>query len=143
MARSKTTSTSSDTIQLGYNLRGIIVFAHGSRIESANEAVRKAASDLAIAGDFPAVEAAFLELGVPDLPGAVVRMVEGGVDEIVVVPYFLTLGLHMERDLPRLIDGIALANPGLDIRVTPPLDGHPALVQALLERARGSCNSLF
>ena len=113
----------------------IIVFAHGSRIESANDAVRKAAADLARAGGFPVVEAAFLELGKPDLGSAVAAVVSKGADHVTVIPYFLTLGLHMERDLPRLIDGIAAVHPGLDIRVTPPLDGHPALVQALLDRA--------
>ena len=117
---------------------GIIVFAHGSRIESANEAVRKVASDLARLGDFAAVEAAFLELGQPDLESAVAALAARGAKQVLVIPYFLTLGLHLERDLPRLIDGIALAHPGLDLRVTPPLDGHPALLEALLDRARAA-----
>lgn len=114
----------------------IIVFAHGSRIESANEAVRKVAADLARAGSFPLVEAAFLELGKPDLASAVASVASMGARQITVIPYFLTLGLHLERDLPRLIDEIAASHPGLEIRVTPPLDGHPALVEALLDRAR-------
>ena len=81
-------------------MRGIIVFAHGSRVESANQAVRNVAADLArVSGD--RVEAAFLELGQPDLPGAAARLVDAGADSITVVPYFLTLGMHMERDLPR------------------------------------------
>jgi len=45
---------------------GIIVFAHGSRIEPANQAVRSVAAGLARAGNFPHVEAAFLELGPRD-----------------------------------------------------------------------------
>jgi sirohydrochlorin ferrochelatase len=114
---------------------GIIVFAHGSRIESANQAVRAVAADLARAGNFPHVEAAFLELGQPPLDGAVTALMSKGVGKILVIPYFLTLGMHLERDLPRLIEGIAQAHPGLEISVTPPLDGHPALVQALLDRA--------
>jgi sirohydrochlorin cobaltochelatase len=57
---------------------------------------------------------------------------------VVVVPYFLTLGLHLQRDLPRLIDGVKRAHPGLDIDVTPPLDQHPAMADALLDRARES-----
>src|SRR5437763_15739055 len=116
-------------------MRGIIVFAHGSRVESANEAVRKVAGELARAGGFPHVEAAFLELGEPDLEGAAARLVEAGVDQITVIPYFLTLGLHMERDLPPLIEKISNTYSGLQIAVTPPLDGHPALVTALLDRA--------
>lgn len=119
-------------------MQAIILFAHGSRIESANEAVRKVASDLAKAGDFSIVEAAFLELGRPDLPGAAAGLFARGICEITVIPYFLTLGTHLERDLPRIVDGIVRAYPGLVMRVTPPLDGHPALIQALLDRARSS-----
>lgn len=110
------------------------MFAHGSRVESANEAVRIVAADLAKAGGFQA-EAAFLELGTPDLPGAAARLVEAGVDSITVIPYFLTLGLHMERDLPPLMESISRTYNGLPIAATPPLDGHPALVQILLDRA--------
>jgi sirohydrochlorin ferrochelatase len=114
---------------------GIIVFAHGSRIEPANQAVRSVAADLARAGNFAHVEAAFLELGQPALQGAVTTLLSNGVTRILVIPYFLTLGMHLERDLPRLIDAIAQAHPGIEISVTKPLDGHPALVQALLDRA--------
>lgn len=116
-------------------MTGIIVFAHGSRIESANEAVRAVAANLAKAGNFSHVEAAFLELGQPSLDGAVTALLSQGVTRILVIPYFLTLGMHLERDLPRLVGAIAQAHPGLEISVTPPLDGHPALLHALLDRA--------
>ena len=116
-------------------MTGYIVFAHGSRIESANEAVRSAADALARTGGFSHVQPAFLELGQPDLPGAVSRLVAAGVDRIVVIPYFLTLGIHMERDLPALIQNISNEYNGLEIAVTSPLDGHPGLIQALLDRA--------
>jgi len=90
---------------------------------------------LARAGNFAHVEAAFLELGEPDLVGATARLVEQGAERIVVLPYFLTLGLHMERDLPRLIEGIANRYKGLEVLVGAPLDGHPALVEILLDRS--------
>ena len=114
----------------------IIVFAHGSRIESANEAVRNVAAELARQGGFPHVEAAFLELGKPDLEGAIVRLAAEGVRQFIVIPYFLTLGLHMDRDLPRIAEDISNKYNDLEIQVAPPLDGHPALVQVLLARAR-------
>ena len=114
----------------------IIVFAHGSRIESANEAVRKVAAEVARQGGFPHVEAAFLELGKPDLEGAIVELAAKGVRKFIVIPYFLTLGLHLERDLPRIAAEISNKHNELQVRVAPPLDGHPALVQVLLARAR-------
>jgi len=114
---------------------GIIVFGHGSRVESANESVRQAARDLARAGAFPHVEPAFLELGAPDLAGAVDRLAAAGILHIKVIPYFLTLGTHLERDLPRLVQDISNRNSNLQIEITAPLDGHPGLIAALLDRA--------
>ena len=114
--------------------RGIIIFAHGSRVQSANDAVRRVAADLAKLGSFRHVEPAFLELGQPGLSGATAKLAAQGIDEIVVIPYFLTLGLHLERDLPKLVAEASSAYPNLKITVTPPLDGHPGLVPILLDR---------
>jgi len=115
-------------------MTGFIVFAHGSRIESANQAVRDIAARMA-ASRGEMVEAAFLELGQPDLTGAAALLVTRGASHIIVIPYFLTLGTHMQRDLPRLVQDAARQNGGVEIEVTSPLDGHPALLEALLDRA--------
>lgn len=116
-------------------MTGYVVFAHGSSVESANEAIREVTAQLKQKGGYEAVEAAFLEGGRPDLQGAVEALASRGVEKIIVIPYFLTLGLHLQRDLPRLIREIEGAHPGLSIGVTPPLDGHPAMIDALLDRA--------
>ena len=124
---------------------GIVIFAHGSRIESANEAVRAVAAALARSPVAPAALArsasarvvpAFLELGEPDLETAASRLAGLGVTRLVIVPYFLTLGIHMERDLPRIAERISLTHKGLEVIIAPPLDGHPALLQILQDRVR-------
>ena len=122
-------------------MTGFVVFAHGSRIEAANEAVREISYGMAKmlngAGDI-VVEPGFLELGTPDLPGAVERLIARGATRVIVIPYFLTLGRHVEQDLPLIVDGISQRHAGIGIEITPPLDGHPALLDILLERARGA-----
>ena len=115
-------------------MTGFIVFAHGSRVESANQAVREVVSKMAASGRH-VVEAAFLELGAPDLAGATALLIARGAKRIVVIPYFLTLGTHLQRDLPRLAQASSRANGDIEMQITPPLDGHPALVEALLDRA--------
>lgn len=120
-------------------MTGYIVFAHGSSVETANEAVRSITAQLRARGGYEAVETAFLEGGRPDLEGAIDALSARGIEKIVVIPYFLTLGLHLQRDLPRLIKEIEVSRPGLRIGVTPPLDGHPAMIEALLDRAQASC----
>lgn len=115
-------------------MTGFVVFAHGSRVESANQAVRDVVSKMAASGDH-AVEAAFLELGTPDLTAAAGLLIARGARRIVVIPYFLTLGTHLQRDLPRLVQDASRAHGNVEMHITAPLDGHPALVQALLDRA--------
>jgi sirohydrochlorin ferrochelatase len=103
-------------------------------VESANEAVRAVARDAARSGGWDLYETAFLEAP-PRLEDAVRKLVAGGAEEVVVTPYFLTLGIHLQRDLPKLVEDLR-ARFGVAIRVTPPLDGHPALSQILVERAQ-------
>ena len=114
----------------------IIVFAHGSRIEPANRAVRTVAADLARAGGYPIVEAAFLELGTPSLEEAADLLVAQGVERIVIIPYFLTPGTHLERDLPSIVERILKKHQDIQAIATASLDGHPGLVQILADRAR-------
>jgi sirohydrochlorin ferrochelatase len=122
-------------------MTGFVVFAHGSRVENANQAVRDVSVQMAASGQHM-VEAAFLELGQPDLAGAARRLVSRGAKRIVVIPYFLTLGTHMQRDLPRLASEASRVNGGIEIQITSPLDGHPGLLQALLDRASEALNNV-
>lgn len=115
---------------------GVVVFAHGSSVESANEAVRIVARIISEDPGFPLVATSFLDGGKPDLPTAVEELLAKGADRILVVPYFLTVGLHLQRDLPDLIEKIKSERNGLSIEVTPPLDGHPMLGLILRDRAK-------
>lgn len=114
----------------------IIVFAHGSSVETANEAVRAVTRIVSAQGEFDLTDTAFLEAAKPDLPESVARMVEAGAERVIVVPYFLTLGIHLKRDLPRIVDQLTARYDGLTIEVTEPLDGHSALSRIVLERAQ-------
>lgn len=117
-------------------ITGVAVFAHGSSVESANEAVRIVAKSISSDKAFPLHVTCFLDGGKPDLPVAIEQLLSQGATRILIVPYFLTVGLHLKRDLPDLIRQIQAAHPELPIEVTPPLDGHPALGEILLDRAR-------
>ena len=117
---------------------GIIVFAHGSRIEPANQAVRSVAADLARAGGYAIVEAAFLEIGSPSLEEAADLFIARGVERIVIIPYFLTPGTHLERDLPTIVDRIIKKHKNVQVISTASLDGHPGLVEILADRANAA-----
>jgi len=117
---------------------GFVIFAHGSRLEPANETVRIVAADMARRGGYELVETAFLDLAHPTLSEAVGKIVSQGAARVVVIPYFLVQGTHLQRDLRQLVEEILVSRPHLEILVTEPLDGHPCLSQILLDRARAS-----
>lgn len=117
-------------------MTALVVFAHGSSVAAANEAVARVTERMAAEGGYELVETSYLEMAQPDLPAAVERVIERGATRVIVIPYFLTLGIHLRRDLPRIVEGIGSIHPGVRIDVTEPLDGHPSLVGILLDRAR-------
>ena len=81
-------------------------------------------------------ETAFLEAA-PLLDDAVPKLVAAGAEEILVLPYFLTLGIHLQRDLPKIVERLSREH-SVTIRVTEPLDGHPSLSTILVDRAAGA-----
>ena len=116
-------------------MTGLVVFAHGSSVAAADEAVMRVTARMASEGGYELVETAYLEMAQPDLREAVARLAARGAKRIVVIPYFLTLGIHLRRDLPRIVEELTGIHEGVHIDVTEPLDGHPSLVGILLERA--------
>ncbi|HET8550054.1 MAG TPA: CbiX/SirB N-terminal domain-containing protein [Bryobacteraceae bacterium] len=116
-------------------MTGVIVFAHGSTVESANDAVRTVTSEFARRGGYALTGTAFLDCAPPTLADEVARLVAAGASRIIVVPYFLTLGIHLQRDLPNIIEKIR-EREHVPVDVAEPLDGHPALVDIVLDRAR-------
>tara|TARA_Y100000588_G_C14280064_1_gene936605 strand:+ start:4343 stop:4732 length:390 start_codon:yes stop_codon:yes gene_type:complete len=120
---------------------GLIVFAHGSTVPEANEAVRKVAEKTAQRCGLKFWSQAFLEPIQPDLATAVQRLSQEGVQKIVVTPYFLTMGVHLQKDLPRILERVSSDYPSIEIVCSPSLDGNPALVDILVryvEQALGS-----
>lgn len=111
----------------------LILFAHGSAIAAANEVVERVATQLAQRARRPAV-AAFLEKAQPDLAGAIARLVEAGAKRVIIVPYFLTMGTHISRDLPELARQQQTVFPGLQVHIAAPMEGHPLLLDVLIER---------
>ena len=112
---------------------GLIVFAHGSTVSEANEAVRKVAEKTAQRCGLKFWSQAFLDPVQPDLGAAVGRLSAEGAQKIVVTPYFLTMGVHLQKDLPRILEQVSSSYPSVEIVCSPSLDGNPLLIDILTE----------
>lgn len=96
--------------------RVVVVIAHGSRLEAANEEVRRLATQLQEIIQLP-VLAAFLECAEPDIPNGLDQALAKSPREILVLPYFLTQGRHVQEDIPRLLATKARAYPETSIKL--------------------------
>ncbi len=114
----------------------VIVFAHGSRVEEGNRGVHNLAQQIQETGGFARVRAAFLDIAQPDLATAVEDAAAAGLSKIIVIPYFLTMGKHLSRDLPELVASIQQRHPELQIQTAKALEGHPLIPSLVLARIR-------
>lgn len=114
----------------------VILFAHGSAVEEANNGVRELALRIQTIGPCDYVRASFLGPGRPELGEAIAEAVEAGYQRIVVIPYFLTLGIHLRRDLPALVSAEKQKHPNIEIQVGRSLEDHPEMASLVLSRIR-------
>ncbi len=114
----------------------VLLIAHGSRQPAANRDLVELAERIASAGDYTTVEPCFLELAEPDIPTGVDRCAASGAARVLMVPYFLSAGIHLERDLASARDAAAREHPAVAFELAPPLGPHPlldALVRARIQ----------
>jgi len=111
----------------------IVLVAHGSRSEPANDAHRSVADRLQQAADAPVV-AAFLELAEPSIPAAIADVVDAGADLVLVLPHFLYPGRHLARDIPALVAESADRHPGVRVEMLEAFGADPGVLELLTEQ---------
>jgi sirohydrochlorin ferrochelatase len=113
----------------------LLLIAHGSRQPEANDDLHHVAEEMRRRG-YSITVASFLELADPGIDDGGARCVAEGADRIILLPYFLSAGVHVRRDLAAARDRLANRFPGVDVRLAEPLGRHPALLDVVAARAR-------
>ncbi len=113
----------------------ILLIAHGSREADANADLHHIADCLRRRGE-AIVAASFLELAEPRIAEGGRMCVEAGAGRVVLVPYFLSAGVHVRRDLTQAREELARAFPGVAFVLAEPLGRHPLLLEVVAERVR-------
>ena len=116
------------------NEKAILLLGHGSKAPEANETLRKVAASVKAAGGYGAVLPAFLQMAKPDFQEGVDELVSMGFNEIILMPYFLYMGLHVTQDLPEEMDKALARYPGLTLTFAKNLGYHDKLVDITVER---------
>jgi sirohydrochlorin ferrochelatase len=114
----------------------LLLIAHGSREAEANADLHHVVATLRSRGEYPIIEACFLELAQPDIDAGAAGCVAQGANRVLLVPYFLAAGVHVRRDLEQARARLSERYPQIEVRLAEPLGRHPMLVEVLAERAR-------
>jgi sirohydrochlorin ferrochelatase len=112
----------------------VLLIAHGSRHAAANDDLHRLAARFAEAGRYPVVEPSFLELAEPDIQAGGDRCVAKGATRVLMVPYFLSAGVHLLRDLTAAREALGLRHPGVAFRLGQALGPDPLLDRLVEER---------
>jgi sirohydrochlorin ferrochelatase len=113
----------------------LLLIAHGSRHTEANADLHHLAEQLRLRSH-AIVVASFLELAEPDIVAGGRECVARGASRVVLVPWFLSAGVHVRRDLSAARDALAREFPAVDFVVAQPLGRHPLLLEVVEERVR-------
>ena len=116
----------------------VLLIAHGSRHAPANDDLHQLAGRFAARDDYPIVEACFLELAEPDIPDGGARCVARGATRVLMIPYFLSAGVHLIRDLTAARDALKARHPFVEFRLGPALGPDPLLEDLVVRSASAS-----
>jgi sirohydrochlorin ferrochelatase len=123
-----------------YSKEAVILMGHGSRVPGAGEGMEKIAQWLKERRPGTMIETCYMsELG-PHFPEILEKCVMGGADKIIVMPYFLHLGIHLLKDVPEMMRAEAKKYPGLTLILGRHLGFDESLADLVgkrLEESRG------
>lgn len=117
----------------------LLIVAHGSRNPEANEELL--ALCVKLRSRFPVVEPAFLEIASPGIPQAGENCAAKGASQVVIVPYFLSPGVHVSEDLETARKELASSFPTVEFILAGPIGLHPMVEQILIDRVHEAIQS--
>ena len=113
---------------------GLIVLGHGSRAPEAGVLLNWVADRLTHRLGTKVLPAS-LQFNEPTLEDCCRRMAASGVRRIVVAPYFLFTGNHLQKDIPDLLARLRRELAGVEIVLADPLGADELLVEVVARRA--------
>jgi sirohydrochlorin ferrochelatase len=113
----------------------LLLIAHGSRRPEANDDLEHLAEQLRAGGRSSIVQPSFLELSSPTIAEGGAACVAAGALRVVMLPYFLSPGIHACDDMLAARAELAGRYPNVEFLLAAPLGRHPSLVDIVVQRA--------
>ena len=115
----------------------LLVIAHGSRRDESNLEIESLTNKLASFNtkEFDVVIPAFLEFATPSIVKAIKKCSDIGASSVTVLPYFLSAGVHITRDIPGEIAKASKNIPNLKIKIANYFGSRDEIAEILIKTA--------
>lgn len=114
----------------------VLLIAHGSRRPEANHDLVQLADLLKSRGNYDVVEVSYLELATPTILEGGRSCIHRGVSRVLMLPYFLSAGVHVVTDLQEYQQQLSREFPEVEIVLCPHLGLHPLMAEIVMDRLR-------
>ena len=114
----------------------VLLIAHGSRRSEANDDLVKLAQFVGARGEYDFVEVSYLELVSPTILDGGRACVHRGATRVLMLPYFLSAGVHVVTDLEETRRQLVAEFPQVEFQLCPHLGLHPLMADIVLDRLR-------
>lgn len=114
-------------------MRGILVVGHGSRVLEVNKKFKELIKVL-IEKTGRDIRGANLTLAPPKLKDVIQSMYAEGIREIKVIPYFLSNGSHVIKDIPEILKEIESTLEGISFSLESSLLLNSLVIKAIEEK---------
>jgi precorrin-8X/cobalt-precorrin-8 methylmutase len=118
---------------------GLIIIGHGSKLPHNRENLEKLADILRKRAAFKTVEISFMVRNKPTISEAIESLAKKGVSKIVLVPVFLSPGVHTTLEIPEMIEmkekEPLLKERGIELVYGEPLGSDERIAEIIEEKA--------
>jgi sirohydrochlorin ferrochelatase len=115
---------------------GVLVLAHGSRKNDTEITMEKIVEYVREELRIELIVAAYMEFRAVSMESGFLELMEKGVNDIKVVPYFLFEGVHIREDIPQAIAAFRENHPEVQITLGKTLGTDRRLANVLADRVR-------
>lgn len=122
----------------GVSPEAVILIGHGSRVAGAGESMEQVADGLRRRLPGMIIETCAMSMLGPHLPETIQKCVDAGAGKIMVMPYFLYMGIHLREDIPEIIRNEGDAYPGVQFILGKHLAYDPCLIDLVVRRLEES-----
>ena len=126
------------SVAISITMKALIILAHGSRRQESNKEIITLAKEVKIiaGNEYKIIEPAYLEIVDPTLLQSIDQVVEAGISDITVLPYFLNSGNHVKRDIPAMIETATYKYPECRFKISAFIGKFEGMPDLILKQAR-------